>query len=58
MIAMNHHIQIYQQYLQLERYGFLLVLILYMTGLLYAWVIPGINLLASFMDIPKLYLHG
>ena len=47
-----------RQYLQLERYGFLLVLILYMTGLLYAWVIPGINLLASFMDIPKLYLHG
>lgn len=45
-------------YLKLEPYGFLIVLLLYATGLLYAWVIPGINLLASFLNIPRLSLNG
>lgn len=45
-----------QQYLNLEPYGIFIVLILYFTGLLYAWVIPGINLLAWLLGIPKLYL--
>lgn len=43
-----------EQYLKLEPYGFLLVLVLYMTGLLYAWVIPGVNLLTALLGIPKL----
>ena len=43
-----------RQYLNLEPYGFLLVLILYFTGLLYAWVIPGVNLLAWLFGVPKL----
>ena len=45
-----------RQYLKLEPYGFLLVLFLYFTGLLYAWVIPGINLLTTFLGIPRLNL--
>ncbi len=45
-----------RQYLKLEPYGFWLVLALYATGLLYAWVIPGINLLAAFLGIPRLNL--
>ena len=45
-----------REYLKLEPYGFWLVLILYFTGLLYAWVIPGINLLTTFLGVPKLSL--
>lgn len=45
-----------REYLKLEPYGFLLVLFLYFTKLLYVWVIPGINWLASFLGVPKLYL--
>ena len=45
-----------RQYLKLEPYGFWLVLVLYFTGLLYAWVIPGINLLTAFLRVPKLSL--
>ncbi len=45
-----------RKYLKLEPYGFWLVLALYATGLLYAWVIPGINLLASFLGLPRLNL--
>lgn len=44
------------RYLKLDPYGFLIVLALYFTGALYAWVIPGINLLASVMHIPRLSL--
>lgn len=47
-----------QVYLKLEPYGFLIVLALYVSGLLYAWVIPGINLLASLLGVPHLSLHG
>ena len=43
-----------RNYLQLEPYGFLIVLALYFTGLLYKWVIPGISFLTSFLGIPKL----
>ncbi len=46
-----------QNYLRIEPYGFILVLILYFTGLLYAWVIPGINLLAVLLGIPRLQLE-
>ncbi|MBI1977749.1 MAG: site-2 protease family protein [Candidatus Omnitrophica bacterium] len=47
-----------REYLKLEPYGFLIVLALYVSGLLYAWVIPGINLLASLLGVPHLSLHG
>jgi Zn-dependent protease len=43
-------------YLKLEPFGFLAVLFLYMTGLLYLWVIPGVNWLASFLGAPELKL--
>ena len=45
-----------RQYLRLEPYGFWIVLILYFTGLLYTWVIPGINLLTAFLGVPRLNL--
>jgi Zn-dependent protease len=45
-----------QEYLKMEPYGFVLVLLLYFTGLLYAWVIPGINLLSALFGIPRLDL--
>ena len=44
-------------YLKIEPYGFILVLVLYFTGLLYAWVIPGVNLLAALLGVPKLQLE-
>ena len=43
-----------REYLKLEPYGFVLVLFLYFTGLLYAWVIPGVRFLAQVMGIPEL----
>lgn len=45
-----------QDYLKLEPYGFVIVLILYFTGLLYTWLIPGVNFLASLLGIPNLSL--
>ena len=42
------------QYLKLEPYGFVIVLILYMMGFLQAWIIPGINLLAALFNIPRI----
>lgn len=47
-----------QEYLKLEPYGFLIVLLLYVTGLLYAWVIPGINLLSFWLGIPNISMTG
>ncbi len=44
------------QYMKLEPYGFLIVLALYFTGLLHVWIIPGVNLLASFFNIPTIHL--
>ena len=45
-----------RKYLMLEPFGFLIVLALYFTGILYAWVIPGVNLLADALGIPRLSL--
>ena len=42
-----------QKFLNLEPYGFLIVLLLYFAGLLYAWVIPGVQLLALLLGVPK-----
>lgn len=42
------------QYLKLEPYGFVIVLILYMMGFLQAWIIPGVNLLAALFNIPRI----
>ncbi len=42
------------QYLKLEPYGFVIVLILYMMGFLQAWIIPGVNLLAALFHIPRI----
>ena len=47
-----------KNYLKLERYGFFIVLALYATGLLYAWVIPGVNFLAKLLNIPSLNFNG
>ena len=43
-----------EHYLKLEPYGFIIVLTLYVMGLLHAWIIPGINLLAAFFHIPRI----
>lgn len=43
-------------YLRAESYGFLIVIIFYMTGLLYQWLVPGINLMASFLGAPMMRL--
>lgn len=45
-----------RQYLRLEPFGFLIVLVLYMSGILYDWIFPGINLLASLLGIPRITL--
>ena len=45
-----------RHYLKIEPYGFLIVLALYFAGALDTWVIPGINLLASFLGVPKFSL--
>jgi Zn-dependent protease len=43
-----------RQYLSIEPFGFIIVLGLYFTGVLFAWVVPGMNLLASWLRLPKL----
>jgi len=43
-------------YLKIERYGFMIVLVLYFTGILVSWVIPGVNFLCSLLDIPQIRL--
>ncbi len=43
-------------YLKLEPFGFLIVLGLYMSGILYDWIFPGVNFLASLLSIPKITL--
>lgn len=45
-----------REYLRIEPYGFILILLLYFTGLLYAWVIPGINFLAALLSVPSFRL--
>lgn len=39
-------------YLQLERYGYILILVLYFTGMLSKLIIPGFNFFCRFLDIP------
>ncbi|OGW80165.1 MAG: hypothetical protein A3G33_08955 [Omnitrophica bacterium RIFCSPLOWO2_12_FULL_44_17] len=43
-------------YLKTEPYGFLIVMVLYFTGFVYYWIIPGINLLAQFLNAPMMRL--
>ena len=43
-----------REYLKIEPYGFLIVLLLYFTGLLYGWVVPGISWLAQFLGVPRI----
>lgn len=45
-------------YFSVERFGFMLILILYVTGILYRLVIPGINFFCYLLDIPRLILAG
>ena len=45
-----------REYAKLEPYGFLIVMALYITGLLKAWIIPGINLMAQLFNIPRIQL--
>ena len=44
------------EYLKIEPYGFMIILVLYFFGLLRIWIIPGINLLASLMNVPQIHL--
>lgn len=41
-------------YLRLERFGFLLVLALYLSGVIYRILLPGINLFCAILRIPKI----
>lgn len=41
-------------YLRLERYGFVIVIILFWFGILWRIVIPGINLFCLILDVPRL----
>ncbi len=43
-------------FLRFEKYGFLLILGLYLTGWLFRWILPGINLLARWMGVPGIHL--
>ncbi|HOW59957.1 MAG TPA: site-2 protease family protein [Candidatus Omnitrophota bacterium] len=41
-------------YLRLERFGFLLVVLFYMSGLLMQWVVSGMNFFCYLLQIPTL----
>jgi Zn-dependent protease len=41
-------------YVRLEPFGFLIVLVLYFSGALYAVLIPGIHLVCALLGIPKI----
>ncbi|MCM8775574.1 MAG: site-2 protease family protein [Candidatus Omnitrophica bacterium] len=41
-------------YLRLEPMGLLIVLLLYLTGILYYLIVPSMNVLCRFLDIPPL----
>lgn len=56
MVAGLLPIRLERLYLRLEPFGFLIVLALYMSGILYEWLFPGIHLLASLLGIPKVSL--
>lgn len=41
-------------YLRIEPYGFIIVLALYITGLLQAMILPGINILVAWLGLPSI----
>jgi Zn-dependent protease len=41
-------------YMKVERFGFLIILALYFLGVLWSFVIPGMNFFAGLLDVPKL----
>lgn len=41
-------------YMKLEPYGFIIVLVLYFSGFLQAWIIPGVNILADLFNVPRI----
>jgi Zn-dependent protease len=41
-------------YLRLEPFGFLMILALYFSGILFALIIPGINFFCRLLDVPAL----
>ncbi len=41
-------------YLRAEPYGFVIILVLYFTGILVSWILPGVNFFCRVMDIPQL----
>lgn len=43
-------------YLLIEPFGFIIILGLYFTGILYQWIIPMLNVLANFIGAPQLRL--
>ncbi len=43
-----------RQYLKLESLGFLIVIALYVSGILYAWMIPGVNFLSALIGVPRI----
>lgn len=45
-----------EQYLKLEPFGFVIVLVLYLLGFLQAWIIPGINVMAALFNIPRIVM--
>ncbi len=45
-----------REYLKIEPYGFIIVLILYLTGILQSLVLPGINFFGSLLKLPSLFL--
>jgi Zn-dependent protease len=45
-------------YDRLEGIGFFLILILYFLGILWLWVVPGINLFTRLLGLPRLGLFG
>ena len=47
-------VKLARYYMQLEPFGFLIVLALYMTGWLYLAILPGIHLLCRILGIPAL----
>lgn len=43
-------------YAQTERFGFLIVMALYFLGVLWSFVLPGMNFFARFLDVPQIVL--
>lgn len=43
-------------YNRLEPFGFWIVLLLYMSGMLFALIMPGVNAFARILDVPPIYV--